>query len=453
MVNRLWKHHFGEGLVKSLDNFGTTGAPPTHPKLLDWLAVYFTDHDWSVKQMHRLLMTSSVYRQSSNVTDEHLRLDPDDALLSRMPLRRMEGEVLRDALLSVAGKLNERPFGPPDPLSANAAGLVTVQADGQGMWRRSIYSLKRRTQPVTMLQNFDVASMDPNCVERRESIVAPQALQLKNSTLVRNLARSFADRVWNVAGADEKRQIEVAYWLAAGRPPTDLEVSAAGNGLSKLKAAWTSVAAGTRHELLATTHLWIRESAPDNVCENDLISVWSRAAADGARRIGVLEFDVSQLAKMPIKDAYLELGQIDPGAIHQFAAVIPSGVTGLNWTRFVLEKQDRAQNLAALGRLELSADDLHSGNYVRSRSATAGDFQLLQNAIRSDGKLALALTAEEDGKAYRQDWDDGVHGTTRGSTPRLIVIEDRIDDEAASRKALENFCHALFNSAAFLYID
>jgi hypothetical protein len=238
MVNRVWKHHFGTGLVSTLDNFGAMGARPTHPELLDWLAVYFVEHGWSVKSLHRLVMTSTAYRQSSQVTDDHLRLDPDNALVSRMPLRRMEGEVLRDSLLRLSGRLDPTQFGPPDPLSASPEGLVTAETDNRPSWRRSIYVLKRRTQPLTILQNFDVAGMEPNCVVRTESIVAPQALHLANNRLVRKLAVSFAERVWNEAGCDPARQVTTAYLLAASRGPSPEESRIARASLAELTEKW-----------------------------------------------------------------------------------------------------------------------------------------------------------------------------------------------------------------------
>ncbi|REK12573.1 MAG: DUF1553 domain-containing protein [Planctomycetota bacterium] len=455
MVNRIWKHHFGEGIVRTLDNFGTTGAPPTHPELLDWMAVYFVEHGYSIKQMHRLLMTSHAYRQSSQVTPEADRLDPDNRLLSRMPLLRMQGEVLRDSLLAVAGRLDPTPFGKPDGLVSNVEGLVTVEPGSQAQYRRSIYALKRRTQPLTILQSFDVAGMDPNCIERRESIVAPQALHLKNNALVRELARSLAERLWREAGADRTEQIRRAYWITAGRPPTVEESEIALAGLQELEAEWAREPSGRRYELAATTHLWVRESAPDTVYENDLVSVWSSASTDGARRVGVLEFDVSQLAHLTLREAHLELGVLADTPFAQTAAVVPPGTEQLTWNRFAGEKLPNARSLEQLGRVTLAegGPGTAPGTVQRSEAATAHDLQLVQEAARGDGKLAVALMADENGKAYRQDWDDGVHGSTRGNVPRLVVYDDRTDPTAAQRHALENLCHALFNSAAFLYID
>ncbi|HIL71330.1 MAG TPA: DUF1549 domain-containing protein, partial [Verrucomicrobia bacterium] len=123
IVNRLWKHHFGKGLVETLDDFGKAGASPSHPELLDWLARELIRSDWSLKHMHRLMVGSKTYRQSSTATTDEA--DPDNHLWSRMPLRRMEAEVLRDTLLQIAGRLNRRAYGQPDGISARKDGLVT----------------------------------------------------------------------------------------------------------------------------------------------------------------------------------------------------------------------------------------------------------------------------------------------------------------------------------------
>jgi cytochrome c553 len=454
MVNRVWKHHFGEGIVRSLDNFGKVGAPPTHPELLDWLAVYFVEHRWSVKQLHRLMMNSAAYRQSSQVTAEHERLDPDNALLSRMPLKRMEGEVLRDSLLAVSGRLDATPYGRPDAISANGDGLVTAQAAGHQKWRRSIYVLKRRTQPLTILQNFDVAGMDPNCIERSESIVAPQALHLKNNLQVRQLAKSLAARIWNESEDDPQRQVQAAYRIIAAREPTPQETQIARAALGELESQWARHKTATRHELAAAAELWIRESEPDTVYENDLISVWSSAGDDEGRRVGLVEFDVSEFADLELTDVRLELGLLGQAAHGQSAAVVPPGIGGITWNRYVQEKQPHVRPLAQLGRVKLPAgDEVALGAYVESPPATADDLGLVRAAADSGGKLALVLAADEDGTAYRQDWDDGQHSSTRQKPPRLVVYHNPPDQKLLRRWALENLCHALFNSAAFLYID
>ncbi|MEX2119748.1 MAG: PSD1 and planctomycete cytochrome C domain-containing protein [Pirellulales bacterium] len=241
MVNRIWKHHFGEGLVRTLDNFGKAGERPTHPELLDWLAIEFVRQGWSVKAMHRLMMTSSTYRQSSAASEQQRESDPDNQLLSRMPMRRMEAEVLLDTLASVAGRLYLTPYGPPDPVSARADGLVTIDAGPRG-WRRGIYVQQWRKQLPTLLEAFDLPQMNPNCVERSESIVAPQALHLLNDSFVRELAGHFAQRVQQRTTGDWASQVEQVYLVALGRKPTGDERQLGADTLARLAEAWQNAA-------------------------------------------------------------------------------------------------------------------------------------------------------------------------------------------------------------------
>ena len=222
MVNRIWQHHFGAGLVRTTGNFGKTGDKPSHQELLDWLAVRFVKEGWSVKAMHRLMVTSSVYRQVSKLTPEQEQLDPDNRLLSRMPLRRMEAEVLSDSLLAVSGRLDETPFGRPSPVLTRGDGLVTPIGTERG-WRRSIYVQQRRKEIPTVLDSFDLPAMSPNCTERTDSTVSTQALFLMNNAQVHAWAGALAQRVENAAGPDPAARIETMYWIVLSRPPTDEE--------------------------------------------------------------------------------------------------------------------------------------------------------------------------------------------------------------------------------------
>ena len=237
LVNRVWHHHFGRGIVATLDNFGRTGAAPTHPELLDWLAVEFVRNGWSLKALHRLILNSGAYRQSSAVATEPLTLDPDNGLLSRFPLRRLEAEALRDTLLYVSGRLEERPFGPGDEVDEAADGLVTPRGTAAG-WRRSIYVLQSRTQVPTMLEDFDLPRMSPNCISRSDSNVAPQALHLLNNRWVRELSDAYAATVIAEAGDDPAQRIARAYQRAYNRQPGDDEVRLAAEALAAFTDAW-----------------------------------------------------------------------------------------------------------------------------------------------------------------------------------------------------------------------
>jgi len=184
-----------------------------------------------------MIMSSATYRQQSKVTDDHLRHDPENTWLSRMPLRRMDAEMLRDALLAVSGRLRLTSFGPADPVEARGDGLV-VSKPLEGGWRRSIYVIQRRTQPLTILGTFDRPQMNPNCVERMDSTVAPQALHLLNNKMIHGLAVSFAERVQREVGSQQQAQIRHSYLLALNRLPGQQEMKLSMRYLDELTNQW-----------------------------------------------------------------------------------------------------------------------------------------------------------------------------------------------------------------------
>lgn len=242
MVNRVWYHHFGTGLVKTLENFGVKGERPSHPELLDWLAIRFVEQDWSIKDIHRLLMNSRTYRQSSRITSELLAADPQNRLLSRMPLRRMDAEALRDSLLAVAGRLDDTAGGPPDSVSVDEDGLVSVDPSGSNHWRRSVYVQFRRTEIPSMMETFDYPEMGPNCLSRSVSTASPQSLMLMNSEHVRELAASFAARIetlLNESGSlDPGDAVDAVYQLALSRNPSQTERQPGIDALNELRGIW-----------------------------------------------------------------------------------------------------------------------------------------------------------------------------------------------------------------------
>jgi hypothetical protein len=242
MVNRIWYHHFGTGLVKSLENFGAKGDRPSHPKLLDWLAVEFVRQGWSIKQLHRTILNSRTYRQSSDISDAARDRDPQNRLLSRMSLRRMDAEALRDSLLFVSGQLEATPAGPPDPVSVNRDGLVSVTPTPDGRWRRSVYLQYRRTEIPSMMATFDYPEMGPNCLSRSVSTISPQSLMMMNNQHVRDLAADFAARVEGLMqeqGSDDlSDRVDAVYQLALSRPPSAVEQQIGVDTLKELRAAW-----------------------------------------------------------------------------------------------------------------------------------------------------------------------------------------------------------------------
>jgi Protein of unknown function (DUF1553)/Protein of unknown function (DUF1549) len=233
MVNRIWQHHFGVGLVSTLDNLGQSGAKPSHPELLDYLAAEFVQGGWSIKSLHRLIMMSAVYRQASAPTTEGkgsrggAEIDPDNRLLWHYPLRRLDAEALRDAMLYVSGELDQRLGGPYVPSERTAEGAVAIAESHAGARRRSIYLQQRRTQVVTLLQLFDAPSIVGSCGTRTTSTVPLQSLALLNSEFARLRAQAFAQRLQREAGVDTGKQLALAFRLACGREPVAEEGAAA----------------------------------------------------------------------------------------------------------------------------------------------------------------------------------------------------------------------------------
>jgi hypothetical protein len=229
IVNRVWHHHFGQGLVRTLGNFGTMGDRPSHPELLDWLACEFVERGWSLKELHRLILNSSTWRQSSQVSELAQERDPDRRLLSRQALRRLDAEQLSDTLRLAAGSLDQRPFGPADGVQIHPDGLVTAGR------RRGLYNQQLRKFPVTLLDSFDLPQMNPNCLARSESLVAPQALHLLNDTGVRDLARQAAEQALK-AGGDQG--LDQLVRQLVGRVPTDAERGLLQAHRQELANAW-----------------------------------------------------------------------------------------------------------------------------------------------------------------------------------------------------------------------
>lgn len=188
-VNRVWLHHFGRGLVATPGDFGVGGEPPSHPKLLDWLAQDFVDHGWDLKRLHRLIMTSRAYQQSSLRRPELEKVDPENSLLGRMSLRRLDAEAIRDSLLAVSETLQTKIGGPPSPVSANSEGKAVL---GGEKGRRSIFVEVQRRLPHNMLETFDQPPMTPNCEQRRQTTVATQALWFLNDAEILAHAKALA---------------------------------------------------------------------------------------------------------------------------------------------------------------------------------------------------------------------------------------------------------------------
>jgi hypothetical protein len=226
LVNRLWQHHFGAGIVRTPDDFGRMGQPPTHPELLDHLAAEFVRGGWSIKKMHRLMLLTSAYQMSSEVKPRAARVDPENRLLHHQPVRRLEGEAIRDAMLAVAGRLDRTLFGP------SVLPFVTEHMEGRGRpesgpldggGRRSIYISARRNFPLPMLVAFDQPTPASTIGRRGTSTVPAQALTLMNDPFVAQQARRWAERLLAGPGSTRAR-VERLWQEAFARPPTTAEL-------------------------------------------------------------------------------------------------------------------------------------------------------------------------------------------------------------------------------------
>lgn len=257
-VNRVWMHHFGRGIVPTPANFGASGLPPSHPELLDWLAREFIASGWDVKHLQRLILKSAAYQQTSrpesaNPGDERAKrnaeIDPDNILLWKMPLKRHESEIVRDAILAASGALDSRMEGPPVPLKPNADGSVEVDAAKlrapADAGRRSVYLFARRNYQLTELGVFDQPVVATNCTCRTSSAIVSQSLALLNGRFAFDEARLFAERVERAAGKAAPKQIETAFRIALGRLPSAEETRLAATLLQEQAIRYRSTSNGS----------------------------------------------------------------------------------------------------------------------------------------------------------------------------------------------------------------
>ena len=239
LMNRVWMHHFGRGIVNTPGDLGMLGERPSHPELLDYLANRFVEAGWSLKTLHREMMLSRTYRQSSR-NDDAQTADPDNALFGRYRIRRLDAETIRDAMLAVSGKLNPEMFGEPVTVgktgdgrmipgveirNANKTIVLKVDTSSPSVYRRSVYLQQRRSGPATALATFDLPNMDPNCERRDLTTVAPQSLFLMNDEFVIERAKDLAARVTKEHPENADAQVRAAWVLTQGRAPSAKELA------------------------------------------------------------------------------------------------------------------------------------------------------------------------------------------------------------------------------------
>ncbi len=235
LMNRLWQHHFGRGIVATPNDFGRNGQQPTHPELLDWLAVEFNERGWSLKQMHALLVLSNTYQQASTVDAAKPTKDPDNKLLWCMNRQRLDAEAVRDAVLAVAGTLTEELAGPSIrvPLEPEVYDTIFTEYEPDNLWpvhpdarqhtRRSLYLLRKRNVRLPLLVAYDAPDLMSSCGARNVSVHALQALTLMNSAFMLQQSKALTRRVWR-SGASEQQRIARLFELALGRLPSAVEM-------------------------------------------------------------------------------------------------------------------------------------------------------------------------------------------------------------------------------------
>lgn len=233
IVNRLWLYHFGQGIVRTPNDFGTQGERPSHPELLDYLAQELVRQDWQLKPLHRMIVTSAAYRQSAQWDGEKAAKDPGNYLVWRKAPQRLEGEIIRDAMLAVSGVLNPAMFGPgvfpymhPAAIATGSTGKWPSDVtDGPETWRRSVYVFARRSVRMPFFEAFDQPDTVLSCGRRMVTTIPSQALALMNSRFVSEQAAHFAKRVLDEAGPTPEAWIPHAWELALGRAPRENEVA------------------------------------------------------------------------------------------------------------------------------------------------------------------------------------------------------------------------------------
>ncbi|HEX7377382.1 MAG TPA: DUF1549 domain-containing protein, partial [Pirellulales bacterium] len=244
IVNRIWQHHFGRGIVRSPNNFGFLGERPTHPELLDWLAGEFIARGWSIKTLHRLMMLSSAYRMSSRANDAALTRDPLNDLFWRFNMRRLSAEEVRDSIYSATGNLNRRMYGPSFYPQLSAEVMATQSAPGHG-WgnsppgeqaRRSVYIHVKRSLITPLLADFDFPDTDASCEARFATTQPAQALGMLNGRFLHEQAAAFAERLRREAGAERAEQVRLALRLALLRPADEAAVARGVRLIERLEA-------------------------------------------------------------------------------------------------------------------------------------------------------------------------------------------------------------------------
>ncbi len=466
IVNRVWQHHFGRGLVRTPDDFGALGERPSHPELLDWLADEFMANGWSLKRLHKLIMMSSVYRQSSRGGDSQRRADPANLLYSRKPIIRLDAEIVRDRMLVASGAIKPDLFGPAVAVKADAEGQVIEAAEPS---RRSVYLQNRRSQPLSLLTAFDAPVMEVNCAKRPSSTVTPQSLMMMNSGFVLRQAEKMADRA--MRESSQSAEVEADFDLAAlvGELKPRWEFGYGGydektkrtasftrlphwtgsswRGGPKLPApvtghAYLSAVGGhpDRNPGFATIRRWIAPKSGRATISGDLHH--PSPNADGVRgrivssRVGLLgEWSVKTGTVATPVDSF----EVRTGDAIDFITDCRSNYTS-----------DSFQWKTAIS---LSAEKGGDAEVWKSEAGFRGPFAATTSSLaRLPGQIARAWELAYN-RAPSSEEMKGALEFAAGQMQHLVDHPTAVAQRKPAALIMANLCQALLNSNEFLYVD
>jgi hypothetical protein len=466
MVNRLWQHHFGKGIVPTPNDFGKTGLPPTQPELLDWLATVLVEEcGWQLKPIHRWIVESAVYRQASAAPlAEGNRVDPGNDFLWRQSLRRLDAETMRDAVLSANGQLSlnmgGRGFFPPLPKEVLATQSIPGNGWGQSppdqLGRRSIYAFVKRTLRVPMLEAFDAATPDQSIAARSVTTIAPQALVWLNSSFMEEESLAMADRLLAMEGEDEDR-LRMLFESTLQRLPTTEERTRAVAFLASAEADWQNLRPEPTTE--SVVERWNRFGGQWTEREDGGIEV---SPDDGAKAL----WPTGLIARGTIEAEIMLRGE--PGNAGLIFRVLRpyEGVNalvgyyvGLSADQVMLGKHvDGYQLLQAVDR-KTSIQEWHSVRVVLEEGriqvyVDGGEnpvIDLEENSLADPGQVGFRTYQMRAG--FRHLRVRSEQGEWAGATSRSALVTPRAREAEIRRRAWGDLARIVFNTNEFVYVD
>ncbi|MCA9106094.1 MAG: PSD1 domain-containing protein [Planctomycetales bacterium] len=461
-VNRIWMHHFGRGIVGTPAEFGRLGDLPTHPELLDYLACELADGGWSLKHLHRIILTSHTYRQSSRINEAAAAIDADTQYYWRYPLKRLEAEAIRDRVLQCAGSLDPTTFGPAVALQEDDAGQVMPTTEA----RRSIYLQVRRTQPVSFLQAFDAPIMETNCERRTVSTVAPQALMLLNSDFIRSQATLMTERLTQAAD-NEVSDEEVAQFADLTWP----------SGAARWSFGWGPATTIDEYDPTGfsalphwTGNAWQGgETLPDPGLE------WCTLSAGGGHpgtgRALVRRFHVNEAGSFRVTGK-LTHGSPNGDGVQAYAVVArgegqPAEIVG-RWSAAhgesstesvaFLAEPGQTIDLVILGGESVNSDSFGWQATVHADAAdgSARAFDSVQGfhgPVASVGRIDKIVVLAWRRALLREPTQDEMASVAEWMRDVVASDSQAADPAAAIEQALISLCQTLMGSNEFLYVE